>query len=80
MANSLHYTAQDVSMPLRACPRCSAPVPRFLGDSLVVRAAWQYGCALCGHHWTVSKDDGQTIVHLDSPDAHGERDVDRLAS
>lgn len=43
-------------MPLRPCPACKQPAPRFMKEISETALVNYYRCGACGHVFSVAKD------------------------
>jgi uncharacterized Zn finger protein len=43
-------------MPIRPCPQCQQPAPRYLPASSEGSSVNYYRCDACGHVWHIPKD------------------------
>jgi len=54
----------SVSMPIRTCPACNCPKPRFLAECSEDALVNYYRCSTCGHVWATTKDDTVIVRHV----------------
>lgn len=51
-------------MPIQPCPSCKNQTPRWLEASSKDAYVNYYRCDVCGHIWTLSKDDPTVVKHI----------------
>lgn len=56
-------------MPVRHCPVCQNPTPRFLEGVSAEALVWYYRCERCGHVWNVQKNDPDGVVRSNIKDS-----------